>query len=82
MYGNHDIGNDQELQKGLKNVISRLERDIEREVKALQQIQLYKDRTDSFASASAQKAIKLMDPGMIISAQRAIIIIDTWFNIF
>ncbi|KAL2934312.1 50S ribosomal protein L19 [Bienertia sinuspersici] len=62
MYGSHDIGNDQELLKGVKNAISRLERDIEREVRALQQIHLYKDKMDSFATASAQKAITLMDP--------------------
>ncbi|KAL2921061.1 Collagen type IV alpha-3-binding protein [Bienertia sinuspersici] len=64
MYGSHDIGNDQELLKGVKNAISRLERDIEREVRALQQIHLYKDKMDSFASASAQKVITLMNPAM------------------
>ncbi|KAL2924156.1 DNA polymerase II large subunit [Bienertia sinuspersici] len=51
-----------ELLKGVKNVISRLERDVESQVRALQQIHVFRDQMDSFASASAQTGIKLMDP--------------------
>ncbi|KAL2901679.1 Poly(A) RNA polymerase gld-4 [Bienertia sinuspersici] len=47
MYGNHDIGNDQELLKGVKNVIPRLERDVESQVRALQQIHAFRDKMDN-----------------------------------
>lgn len=64
MYGDHNVGNDQELLLGVKNVISRLERDVEAEVRALQHIYIYRDKMDSFSSNSAQRAINYMDPAM------------------
>ncbi|KAL2905961.1 Sterol-4-alpha-carboxylate 3-dehydrogenase decarboxylating [Bienertia sinuspersici] len=67
MYGSHDIGNDQELLKGVKN--ADLEIRARYRTRSESITHLYKDKMDSFASASAsaQKAITLMDPGMNFS---------------
>ncbi|XP_021599084.2 uncharacterized protein LOC110605086 [Manihot esculenta] len=61
-YGPHDIGNDNEIMLGLKNVIQRLEGDLVNQGKALNQALLFRDKIESFGTALAQKAIKFTNP--------------------
>ncbi|KAL2938627.1 Collagen type IV alpha-3-binding protein [Bienertia sinuspersici] len=67
MYGENAVGNDQELLSGVKNVISKLERNLEVEVRALQQIYLCRDKMESFSTNSTQKTITFMDPVRVLS---------------
>ncbi|XP_021754926.1 uncharacterized protein LOC110720229 [Chenopodium quinoa] len=64
MYRENDIGNDHELLVGVRKVITRLERDPDNEIRATQQIYMYRDKAESFGNSSAQRAIHQMDPAM------------------
>ncbi|XP_043813655.1 uncharacterized protein LOC122723833 isoform X2 [Manihot esculenta] len=61
-YDPHDIGNDNEIMLGLKNVIQHLEGDLVNQGKALNQALLFRDKIESFETVLAQKAIKFTNP--------------------
>ncbi|KAJ8443064.1 hypothetical protein Cgig2_004269 [Carnegiea gigantea] len=48
---------DREVRTGVQNVIMRLEPDVDKQIKAMRQVFLYKDRIDAFGTSIAQRAI-------------------------
>ncbi|KAJ8424740.1 hypothetical protein Cgig2_027773 [Carnegiea gigantea] len=48
---------DREVRTGVQNVIMRLEPDVDKQIKAMRQVFLYKDRMDTFGTSIAQRAI-------------------------
>ncbi|KAL2321410.1 hypothetical protein Fmac_030379 [Flemingia macrophylla] len=55
----------QETFEGTKNVIMRLERNMDDQIKALNSLVLFKDKDETFATPQAQRAWSRMNPGMI-----------------
>ncbi|KAJ8422506.1 hypothetical protein Cgig2_030841 [Carnegiea gigantea] len=63
MYRQSQDWEDREVSTGVQNVIMRLEPDVDKQIKAMRQIFLYKDRMNSFGSSIAQRAITSLMPG-------------------